>query len=138
MSRMRSQMSKKNKYYIPKERYLELLHFSRQYDSFHDQKVQLDWISYSYIESAKIEGRKDGYKDRIAELAIEMSALDYKIDIIRKSAYEADPQIFSWILCGVTKGFSYEEMKFQGLPCGKDYYYERYHKYFYILDKKRG
>ena len=135
MSRMRSSMSKKNKYYIPQERYLELLHFCRQYMDFCSRiaAIKLLQTSGSYLMPKEGEAI-----DLTAEAALRIADLQHKIDIIRDSAKEASPDIWMWVLSGITDNLSYDVLKLKGIPCGKDYYYEAYHKFFYFLDQKRN
>ena len=38
---------------------------------------------------------------------------------------------------GVTCGVSYGVLAARGIPCGKDYYYDKYRKFFWLLDKVR-
>lgn len=45
--------------------------------------------------------------------------------------------IYEWLLKGVTMEVSYSDLRAAGLPCSKDYYYERYRKFFWHLDKVR-
>lgn len=138
MSRMRSKMSKKNKWYIDPERYLELLHFCKQYPML----VETRKADVAIINSGKCREPKDTNKvlDLTSEAAIHLMSLNNRIDIIEQSAREAsgtDADMYEWLMMGITKDISYDNMYMLGIPCGKDYYYDCYHKFFYILDQKR-
>ena len=138
MSRMRSSMSKKNKWYIDPERYLELKHFCLQFDSFKN-----DYFSSITVNGSSYIRRFPSRNERFKRASLVETTVEYledrnnKMDMIIKCAKKADRDIYSWILKGVTKGLGYEELRARGIPCGKDYYYEAYHKFFYILDKER-
>ena len=60
------------------------------------------------------------------------------VKLIEKTAIEADPYLHSYIIKGVTEGKSYTYLKtVLGMPCGKDMYYDRYRKFFWLLSKSR-
>lgn len=138
MSRMRSKMSKKNKWYIDPERYLELLHFCKQYNHMIASRKSFVELKSGMI---KLEPtRKNCKPDPTAEIAIKIVSLDKRISLIEEAAKEAsgpDSDMYEWLMMGITKDISYDNMYMIGIPCGKDYYYDCYHKFFYILDQKR-
>ena len=48
------------------------------------------------------------------------------------------PTLYSYIIKGVIEGKSYTYLKTKlGIPCGRDMYYKRYRKFFWILNKSR-
>ena len=58
---------------------------------------------------------------------------------IEKVAIEADRYLSQYILKAVTENLSYTYLKTKmGIPCGKDMYYDRYRKFFWLLNKVRG
>ena len=135
MSRMRSGMSKKNKYWIPNERYLELKHFCLQYDDWWKECMSTLYHSKGH---SIIQISKDcKIFDPTSEAAINARKYVQKIELIHHCAEQANFDIWKWIVQGVTEDLGYEALKMRGIPCGKDYYYESYHKFFYILDKAR-
>ena len=61
-----------------------------------------------------------------------------RIELIDETAIDADPCLYEYIIKGVTEGKSYTYLKtVLGIPCGKDMYYDRYRKFFWLLSKKR-
>ena len=61
-----------------------------------------------------------------------------RIKLIEKTAIETDPYLYSYIINGVTEGRSYTYLKTKlGMPCGKDMYYDRYRRIFWLLDGSR-
>ena len=135
MSRMRSSISKKNKWWIPSERYLELKHFCLQYETWIERRKD---IILSMPNSSEMEiGRGNVKTDPIVKAVIAAKYYEDLVIIVVSSCKKASEDIWWWILEGVTKDLGYEELRARGIPCGKDYYYEAYHKFFYILDKER-
>ena len=60
--------------------------------------------------------------------------------MIERTAIETDPYLYlyNYIVKGVTEGKSYTYLKTKlGIPCGRDMYYERYRKFFLLLNESR-
>ncbi len=125
----------KRKYEISKHRFYELYHFCLQYN---------DWLQelnlLSEIKSTAFDGMPygQGYSDRTGNLAIRKSVLKEKCELIEKTAEEADADICKYILKAVTnEGVTYAYLKtVLDIPCGKDLYYNRRRRFYYLLSKK--
>lgn len=91
------------------------------------------------MRSGKIEERHGDleFSDPTGELAIKRESLLHRIDLVNESAKISGGDIFEYLLKSVAYGYSFKTLQADGIPCGKDYFYERYRKYFYILDKLR-
>ena len=120
---VRAEISQKNKYWIDKHRHYELKHFCLQYP---------DWKkAHSDLHSTVIPL---SITKRVAARAM----YSKNIEMIEKAAREADPYLYDYIMKGVTEGKSYTYMKtVLGIPCGKDMYYDRYRKFFWLLSESR-
>ena len=114
MAAIRSEISVKSPYYISKHRYLELKHFCLQYPEWRAEVSKLN-----YFGSAG-----DGIRGSEPSKPVE-------------SCLAADPDIFEWLLKSVTLGLSYETLSTLEIPCGRGYFYERYRKFFWCLDRVR-
>lgn len=135
MGRMRSEMSKKNKYYIDPERYLELKHFCLQY-----KKMKEEWSNAELFGGKAFIFVRDekNMKGSIVETTAEhCEDIFNRFHMIDECAMSACFDIWTWLVKGVSEGLSYDKLKARGIPCSKDYYYDAYHKFFYILDKER-
>ena len=133
MNNQRSEHSEKNKYWIPKFRYLELKNFCLQYS---DWKKALNEISFL---KAKSEISSAGnFSNSTENLAFKIANIQDRIDLIEKTAKESDPELGKWLIKGVTENLTYEYLKYQlDLPAGRSMYYDRYRKFFWILDQRR-
>ena len=130
---IRNEVSKKNPYYLSKHRTLELKHFCMQYEEWRKERARITVLqSYEY---GKIPG--GDISDKTAKLAIRAAELDGYMRMVVECCKEADSYIWTWLLEGVTSGVSYGTLAARGIPCGKDYYYDRYRKFFWLLDKER-
>lgn len=135
---IRAEISEKNKYYIDKHRHYELKHFCLQYPSWKKAYADFDdtSISLSTIESAPTSNLPG---DPTAKRAVMKAHYSERIDLIEKVAMEADRYLYEYILKAVTEGLSYTYLKSRlNIPCGKDMYYDRYRKFFWLLNTSRN
>ena len=132
-NQQRSQLSMKNKYWIPRYRYLELKNFCLQYK---DWKLALKEISIIKSEFAKVSSGLLG--DPTELIAIKRLKYEHNIELIEETALLADPCITKWIIKGVTENYSYEFLHYKlDLPAGRDLYYDRYRRFFWLLDQRQ-
>lgn len=133
----RNDISKKSQYWIPKYRYLELKNFCLQYP---DWKKQTSHAYRSLVPSYDpVAGRasNDIYRPTEKEI-IELNIMYEKISCVEECARAADASIWNYIVEGVANGYSYDYLHLKiGMPAGRSMYYDRYRKFFYILDKER-
>lgn len=135
---IRAEISEKNKYYIDKHRHYELKHFCLQYPEWKRTYAEIDGSaaatsSFSRIPSGNLPG------DPTAKRAIAKARLSERIEMIEKIAKETDDYIWDYILKAVTEGLSYTYLKSRlDIPCGKDMYYDRYRRFFWLLNKARN
>lgn len=133
-TKIRSEVSKKKEYWLPKHRHLELVHFCLQYPGWKADLNTLDgfslssrlpevWTGNTGLTSKPVE--------RIVEKRLEISE---RIAMIEKAAEEAAFDLSSYLIRGVTEGIGYDAL---GIPCCKDVYYRIYRRFFWILDKAR-
>lgn len=135
---IRPELSLKNKYYIDKHRHYELKHFCLQYPNWKRACADLDDVSISistmeFVPSGNLPG------DPTAKHAIAKARLNERIKMIEEAARGADNYLWQYILKAVTENLSYTHLKTKlDIPCGKDMYYDRYRKFFWLLNRIRG
>lgn len=135
---IRAEISDKNKYYIDKHRHYELKHFCLQYPSWKKAYADFDdtSVSLSTIESVPTSNMPG---DPTAKRAVMKAHYSERINLIEKVAMEADRYLYEYILKAVTEGLSYTYLKSRlNIPCGKDMYYDRYRKFFWLLSTSRN
>ena len=135
---IRPEISEKNKYYIDKHRYYELKHFCLQYDEW---RKSYQACNDSIIFASQIERTPSSniHSDLTAKYALKKAEYAEKINLIENAAREADDYLYPYIMKGVTKGLSYTYLKGKlDIPCGRDMYYDRYRKFFWLLSEARG
>lgn len=134
---IRPEVSIKNKYYIDKHRHYELKHFCLQYPKW--KRIYLDCLDcgvpLTLIDSVQ---SPDGRYDPVAERAITRVHYAKRIHLLEKVAKEADKYLWHYILRAVTEGLSYTYLRTRlDIPCGKDMYYDRYRRFFWLLSQER-
>lgn len=132
---IRPETSKKNKYWISKHRYYELLHWCRQYDEWWDEKCALLGINQTNLTDEKIV--TNNKYSPVENLVIKIEKLNKKIETLQDTAKEADAELSDYIIFSVTQGVGYTNLKMiKDIPCSKNYFYESYRRFFWLLDKK--
>ena len=134
---IRPVISTKNKYYIDKHRHYELKHFCLQYPTWkklHDEALE------SCISAAKLERESSTNipSDITAKYGIRRARYAEYIKLVEDTARKADEELWYYILRAVTEGLSFPYLKtMMEIPCGKDMYYDRYRKFFWLLSEIR-
>ena len=134
---IRPEISEKNKYYIDKHRYYELKHFCLQYNEW---KKAYARCNESIIFSSSLEQNPSSNipSDLTAKYAMKKVYYGDRIKLIEKAAMEADEFLYPYMLRAVTEGLSYTYLKASlNIPCGRDMYYDRYRRFFWLLSEMR-
>lgn len=134
---VRAEISENNKYWISKHRHYELKHFCLQYPEWKKEYLTLGVPSAS---SAMLEviSSTSTPSDLTARYAIRRVYYAERIDLIEKIAKEADKYLYEYILRAVTEGLSYTYLKSKlKIPCSRDMYYDRYRRFFWLLNEAR-
>lgn len=132
---IRPEISRKNKYWIDRHRHYELKHFCLQYPEWKRAYRSSPSISSSVTEELTRSGT---YGDPTAKHAIRKTYYMERIRLVERIAGEADEDLHSYILKAVTEGLSYTYLRTKlDIPCSRDMYYDRYRKFFWLLDNAR-
>lgn len=138
MAAVRPELSLKNKYWIDRHRYYELKHFCLQYKEWKKTYSVLHDIGIARVNLNGLPTSNEP-SDLTAACAIRKNEIYNRIKMIESAAMKADKDLWFYILKGVTEGLSYTQLSMQlGIPCGRDTYYDRYRKFFWLLNDLRG
>ena len=135
---IRPELSVKNKYWIDKHRHYELKHFCLQYPNW---KKEYEIYSHPSISSSVGDGMPgtDTPSDPTARYAVNKAFYQERIELVERIALEADKYLYKYIIKAVTEELSYTYLKTKlNIPCGKDMYYDRYRRFFWLLNKARN
>lgn len=124
-----------DKYNINKYRFRELYYFCLQYNEWKEELKS----NVHTVKSIQISDMPSshGCHDQTADLAERRVALKEKCELIERTAIETDAEIYQYIIEGVTRDYAtYNYLNSKGMPCGRDVYYDRRRKFYYLLSKK--
>ena len=134
---IRPELSEKNKYWVERHRYYELKHFCLQYPIWKKSYLALDSLSKKPAELV-IFTKGGSNSDPTSKCAIAKAYYSDRIELLERIADETDSELASYILAAVTEGYSYEYFKSRlDIPCCRDTYYDRYRRFFWLLNKTR-
>ena len=134
---LRAELSTKNKYYIDRHRYYELKHFCLQYPLWKKAYAELEAVDIPLSMIGQESINPDPSNPTMKRALMKIFYTE-RIKLIEKTAMDTDPYLYSYILKGITEEKSYTYLKtVLGIPCGRDMYYDRYRKFFWLLSKSR-
>lgn len=137
-TRIRAEISENNKYWISKHRYYELKHFCLQYPDWKKAYAALDALTIKSPILEELRAASNVPNDPTAKWGMARAFYSERIDMLQRVAIETDRELYSYILKAVTEDLSYSYLKSRlEIPCGKDMYYDRYRKFFWLLSKER-
>lgn len=137
-TKIKTEVSKKSKYYVPKERMLELTHFVKQYPTYVKCIKALD--GYISPPSALIIFNKDrgSFTDQTYFTVEAREYFQNKCDTIELAASKCGNEIRERLVDAIAFGQSYDVVNAKyGLACSRNEWYDEYRKFFWILDKIR-
>lgn len=137
-TKIRPAISENNKYWISRHRYYELKHFCLQYPIWKKAYSVLDDVCVSAVNLDIITASSGFPGDPTAKCAMAKVYYSERINMLERVAVETDKVLCNYILKAVTEDLSYTYLKTKlDIPCGKDMYYDRYRKFFWLLSKER-
>lgn len=124
-----------SKYYVPKEEYLTVVHFCRQYPL---------WVAELGIEPDTSKGvsydkervQSSNQYDPTSELAMRRERLSRKKQLVDDTARAVADAMGKWLVIGVTQGLTYYQLRLKGMPCGKNMYSSLRQRFYFELSKK--
>lgn len=132
---IKPELSRKNRYWISKHRQYELKYFCLQYGEW---KKLYSEISYLKVSSYRHSAGTNAISDPTFKIVEQRQLYLQRIKLIEETAEQTDKELSVYILKGVTEGLSYDSLRTKmNIPCSRDTYYDRYRKFFWLLDKTR-
>ena len=118
---------------MDKHRYYELKHFCLQYPVWKRKYLNLDGYSNGCNDGMP---RSNDVSDPTSRFAEDRLLYFDKMKIVEQAAIDADPDLASYIIKGVTEDLSYNLLHTKcNIPCSRNTYYDRYRKFFWLLNK---
>lgn len=124
------------KWDVTKHAFYQAYHFAMRYNEFKDVLK----YKISTVGSPNTDGMPKGGEPGNAtqDLAITRQQAERNCRLIERTAAIAGGEIYTYLLKAVTEeGISYQYLKrIMNIPCGKNLYYDRRRKFYYLLSKE--
>ena len=120
---------------LEKHEFYAVYHYAQQYERLLAKRAELKNTLIRAVETDGMPHSKEP-GDPTGSKAAKIADLDQKIRVIEEAASEAGGDLQEWLLYGVTHETSYEYLRAKGIPCGKNIYYDRRRKFYYLLAQK--
>ena len=134
MSKHRT-LSKQNKYYIPKETFLTVIHYCKQYPMWEQELgTTLDQGKAIRYDGDRVQ--TSNQYDPTAEPAIKRAEIARKKDVVDGVAQSVAGAMYKWLLLGVCYDMPYYVLHQKGMPCGKNMYYDKRRQFYYEMSQK--
>ena len=132
-------LSTKNPYYLTKHRFYEVYHYAMQYQEWKDEyrttEQTMRGIAYDGVKV-----KSSGSGDALERVAIRLTELSEKIEMLEAVAKETDKDLSEYILRGVTDEqvtYNYLSMVLH-IPCSRNTYYPLRRKFYWLLSERLG
>lgn len=127
--------TKDSKYWVPSEDFRTALHWSLRYPLW-IAELSIEPDTSQAIRYDKDKVQTSGNYDSTMELAIRRDELRRKAELLENTVKKVAPDIYKFLLLGVTQGRTVYQLIDEGMPCSKDYFIERRQQYYYEISKK--
>lgn len=127
--------TKNSKYWVPIEDFKTALHWSLRYPLW-IAELSIEPDTSQAIRYDKDKVQTSGGYDSTMETAIRRDELRRKAELLEGTVKKVAPDIYKFLLLGVTQGRTVYQLIDEGMPCSKDYFIERRQQYYYEISKK--
>lgn len=131
----RGELSKRSKYYLPKEDYLTVKHFCLRYPLWvAELSVPPDTSRAITYDGVRVQTTGDS--DPCAEVAMRRAEYARKKELVDRTIMETAPEIAHYLMLGVCYGVNEKDLEAEGMPCMRDMYYDRRRKFYWAMAHK--
>lgn len=128
-------LSTKNKYYLPKETFLMVIHYCKQYPTWKAElEAMTDTSRAITYDQDRVQTSNDS--DPTSELAMRRAEISRKKELVEQTAKEVAGSMWHWLILGVCHDHPFHYLDHRGIPCGKDLYYKLRQKFYFEMAKK--
>ena len=128
-------MSEKSKYYLPKETFLTVVHYCKQYPLWDEElSAMTDTSKAITYDQDRVQVSPDS--DPTSDLAVRRIEISKKKDVIDQTAQRVAGNLWNWIILGVCYDRPYYYLADKGIPCGKNLYYKLRRRFYYEMAKE--
>lgn len=126
--------TERSKYYVPKEVYLTVIHFCRQYPLW-VAELETEPDASKAITYDRERVQTSNQYDATSEIAMHRHMIQTKKEIIDKIAADVAKDLSQWLKLGVCYGLTYSDLSARGIPCVDKTYYRMRKRFYYEVSK---
>ena len=127
--------SEKSKYYVPKETFLTVVHYCKQYPLWAEElSINPDMSKAITYDKDRVQSSPSA--DQVEKIAIRRAEIGRKKRQLEEAAQSVADDLWQWIVRGACYDLPYHYLKRQGIPCGKDLYYQLRRKFYYEMSRR--
>jgi len=127
--------AKSSKYYIPKETFLTVVHYCRQYPTWQEE-LKKEPVVITGIDYQRDRVQVSPSSDQVERIAVKRVAIYEKCKNVEDTADFVAGDLARWLIKGVCYGYPYKYLQAKGIPCGKDLYYQIRRRFYYEMSKR--
>ena len=127
--------TRKSKYYVPKETFLTVVHYCKQYPLWLEE-LSIEPNTLKAIEYDRDRVQTSPSSDQVERLAIRRAEIDRKRKQLEAVADMVAEDLAPWIIRGACYDLPYYYLQQQGIPCGKDLYYQLRRRFYYEMARE--
>lgn len=126
--------NKSSKYYIEAPFYRHAVSWCLCYWSWKDLlSSRTDSSKAIQYDVDKVQ--TSGNSDPTMEIGTYRAELQQRIDLIENTVEMVAPEIYKYLLEGVTVGLNFYQLENKGMPCSANYYYAKRQQFYYEIAK---
>lgn len=127
--------TKRSKWWIPTEEFKTAVHWALRYPLWVTE-LSVEPNTSKAIVYDKDRVQTSGDYDPTSETAIRRQEMQRKKDLLESIVRMVGPDIYKYLLLGVTEGLTIWQLQDMGMPCEKDYYTDRRQRFYYELSRR--
>lgn len=126
--------TERSKYYVPKEVYLTVIHFCRQYPLW-VAELETEPDASKAITYDKERVQTSNQFDATSEIAIHRHMIAEKKAVIDRISADVAGDLAQWLRLGVCYGLTFPDLEARGIPCAVNTYYRMRKRFYYEVAK---
>jgi hypothetical protein len=126
--------TERSKYYVPKEVYLTVIHFCRQYPLW-VAELETEPDASKAITYDKERVQTSNQFDATSEIAMHRHMIAEKKAVIDRISAEVAGDLAQWLRLGVCYGLTFPDLEARGIPCAVNTYYRMRKRFYYEVAK---
>lgn len=126
--------TERSKYYVPKEVYLTVIHFCRQYPLW-VAELETEPDASKAIVYDKERVQTSNQFDATSEIAMHRHMIAEKKAVIDRISADVAGDLAQWLRLGVCYGLTFPDLEARGIPCAVNTYYRMRKRFYYEVAK---